>query len=156
MGMLTLNKRLVFSHGSIWVLFFHHCHFTCSTENIPWQEVLHDCYKELLENHFCWSTTYCRGLTVHSLSALASSLSPVIAEVQHELSEVTSAAGWAWTHPWTWMSYSYSLVNGDACSLGKEKLRSTKGLFFSAQMERDSLYLFLWPLRQTYWFLVRF
>jgi len=33
MGMLTLNKRLVFSHYSLWVLFFRHCHFTCRTEN---------------------------------------------------------------------------------------------------------------------------
>lgn len=56
----------------------------------------------------------------------------------------------------TWMSNSYSLVNCDAQSLGKEKLRSTKGLCFSTQMERDSIYLSLWPLRKTYCTLVRF
>lgn len=82
MSMLTLNKRLEFSHRRVWVAWvfgvvflllllfwwgffvcfcFNHCHLSYRTESF-WKRDTDDCCKEWWENHFCWSDSKAEGL----------------------------------------------------------------------------------------------
>lgn len=83
MGMLTLNKRLAFSHCRVWVVWvffflwfflfsycFNSCHLFYKTENFRKRDS-DNCCKELSENHFCWSHSKAEGLFFIACQLLA-------------------------------------------------------------------------------------